>query len=71
MKSIKLSLLVTLVIALAAVVLQNQDPWEVRFLWFSGHVPGIILLFLTATAGFIAGISLSLLAKHRANQQIR
>lgn len=63
MKSIKLVLLLLLVAALAAVVLQNQGPWQVHFLWLTGEMPGIILLFLTAAAGFIAGISAVFLMK--------
>lgn len=68
-KSIKLALLLVLVVALAAVVLQNQAPWQVRFLWLTGEVPGIILLFLTAAAGFSVGITVALLLKHRAKPQ--
>lgn len=68
MKSIKLSLLLVLVLALAAVVLQNQELWEVRFLWLSGDVPGIILLFLTALAGFVAGITVALLMRRDAKR---
>lgn len=63
MKSIKLALLVVLAGALAAVVLQNQASWQVRFLWLTGEVPGIILLLLTAAAGFIAGITVAILVK--------
>jgi uncharacterized integral membrane protein len=63
MKSIKLVLLVVLAGALAAVVLQNQASWQVRFLWLTGEVPGIILLLLTAAAGFIAGITVAILVK--------
>ncbi len=63
MKSIKLVLLVILAGALAAVVLQNQASWQVRFLWLTGEVPGIILLLLTAAAGFIAGITVAILVK--------
>jgi len=66
MKSIKLVLLLVLVVALAAVVLQNQAPWQVHFLWLNGEVPGITLLFLTAAAGFIAGITVALLVKRGA-----
>lgn len=69
MKSIKLVLLLVLVVALAAVVLQNQAPWQVRFLWLNGEVPGIILLFLTAAAGFIAGLTVALLVKRDAKSQ--
>jgi uncharacterized integral membrane protein len=63
MKSIKLVLLVVLAGALTAVVLQNQASWQVRFLWLTGEVPGIILLLLTAAAGFIAGITVAILVK--------
>lgn len=69
MKSVKLVLLLALVIALAVVVLQNQALWQVRFLWLTGEVPGIILLFLTAAAGFIAGITVALLVKRDAKPQ--
>ncbi|MDZ7721537.1 MAG: LapA family protein [candidate division KSB1 bacterium] len=51
------------------VVSQNQAPWHVRFLWLTGDVPGIILLFLTAATGFIAGITATLLVKRRAKPQ--
>ncbi|MBN2011026.1 DUF1049 domain-containing protein [candidate division KSB1 bacterium] len=67
MKSIKLVLLLALAVALAAVVLQNQAPWQVRFLWLDGEVPGIILLFLTAAAGFIVGITAAVLMKRGKN----
>lgn len=69
MKSRKLVLLLVLVVALAALVLQNQASWQVRFLWLTGDVPGIVLLFLTAAAGFIAGITVALLGKRGAQQQ--
>ncbi|HEN21320.1 MAG TPA: hypothetical protein ENN86_04845 [Desulfobacteraceae bacterium] len=63
MKSIRQILLLALVVALAVIVLQNQTPWQVRFLWMAGEVPGIILLFLTASAGFISGITAAFLMK--------
>lgn len=69
MKSIKLVLLLVLVGALAVVVLQNQASWQVRFLWLTGEVPGIILLLLTAAAGFISGITVALLVKRGAKTQ--
>lgn len=68
MKSAKLVILITLVFALAAFVLQNQVPWKVRFLWFSGEIPAIILLFLIATVGFAAGIISALLVKRRSTK---
>lgn len=67
--SIRLVLLLVLVAALAAVAFQNQASWEVRFLWLTGEVPGIILLFLAAAAGFIAGITVVLLVKRGAKPQ--
>ncbi len=69
MRSIKLVLLLVLAVALAAVVLQNQASWQVRFLWLTGEVPGVILLFLTAAAGFIGGITVALRVKRGARPQ--
>ena len=63
MKSVKLLVLLVLIVALAAAVLQNQASWQVHFLWLTGEVPGIVLLFLTAAAGFIMGIAVALLVK--------
>lgn len=63
MKKAKLVVILLLVGALAAAALQNQASWEVSFLWMTGEVPGIILLFLTATAGFIMGITTAYLLK--------
>lgn len=69
MKSVKLAGLLVLVVALAVVVFQNRDPWQVRFFWIAGDVPGIILLFLTAAAGFMMGIAVALLTKRRKKQK--
>ena len=66
MKSPKLILLLVLVAIVTAVVLQNQSSWEVRFLWMTGDVPGVILLFLTAAAGFVVGTTVALLMKRDA-----
>jgi uncharacterized integral membrane protein len=63
MKKVKMVVLLILVISLTAAVLQNQVAWQVRFLWMTGEVPGIILLFITAAAGFIMGIIAALLMK--------
>jgi uncharacterized membrane protein YciS (DUF1049 family) len=66
-KTVKLVMLVVLVVALAAVVLQNQETWKVHFLWLSGEITGVVLLFLTAAAGFVVGVTLTLLVKHGEN----
>lgn len=63
MKAIKLILLVALVVASTAVVIQNQQVWNVSFLWLTSDVPAIILLFLTLAAGFIMGVVATLLVK--------
>lgn len=55
MNTIKQIVVLTLIIGLAAVVFQNQSHWQVRFLWKSVDLPGFIVLFLTAVAGFIVG----------------
>jgi uncharacterized integral membrane protein len=62
-KTSKLILLLVLVATVSAVVLQNQASWEVRFLWMTGNVPGVVLLFLTAAAGFVVGTTVTLLMK--------
>ncbi len=68
MKSIKLTLLLVLAIILAALVFQNQETWQVHFLWLTGEIPGIVLLFLTTAAGFIMGITAALLMKRDKNK---
>ena len=69
MRTLKLSLLLILAVALAIIALQNQAPFQIRFLWLMGEVPGIILLFLTATAGFIMGVAAALLARRGGSGQ--
>lgn len=63
MNGIKLALLLTLSLALVLVVIQNTAPVQARFLWFTAEVPAIVLLFLTAAAGFIAGLLVTLLIR--------
>jgi len=63
MKKTKLLLLLAIVVLLAVFVLQNREPWQVRFLWLSGEIPAIVVLFLTATAGLVAGIIAVLLVR--------
>lgn len=63
MKSIKLVLLVALVVAGTAIVIQNQEVWRVHFLWLTSDVPAIVLLLSTLAAGFIMGVVVTLLIK--------
>ncbi|MFW5870616.1 MAG: LapA family protein [Candidatus Sumerlaeota bacterium] len=69
MKTVKMILLLVVALALVLIVLQNQAPMQVRFLWMTGEVPGVILLFLTASAGFVLGIFAALLIKLRAKSK--
>ena len=63
MKKAKLVLLLAIVVLLAVFVLQNREPWQVRFLWLSGEMPAIVVLFLTAVAGLAAGIISAVLVR--------
>lgn len=63
MKKVKLALLLVLVGALVLLVLQNRGAWQVKFLWMSGELPGILLLFITTATGFAAGIIAALLMR--------
>lgn len=64
MKTFKLVVILFLAILVLIVVVQNQVPLQVRFLWLTGDVPGVILLFLTTLAGFIIGFITALLIRH-------
>lgn len=64
MKTFKLIVILLLAVLVLIVVIQNQVPLQVRFLWLTGDVPGVILLFLTTLAGFIIGFSTALLIRH-------
>lgn len=63
MKRIKLIFLSTISLALVLIVVQNTAAVNARFLWLTAEVPVIVLLFLTAAGGFVAGLLASLLAK--------
>jgi len=54
-------MLVAVTISLTAVVLQNTELFQVKFLWLSGEIPAILLLFMTAVAGFLMGAIVSYL----------
>jgi uncharacterized integral membrane protein len=68
MKTTKLILLLSIVIILAVFVLQNREPWQVHFLWLAGEISAIVILFLTAVAGFAVGIISALLVQRRAKK---
>jgi len=65
MRMVKQVALVVLGIFLAVVILQNTAPVRVQFLWMSGQMATILLLFLTAAGGFAMGVIVTLLLKGR------
>jgi len=64
-KKLKLALLLVLAVCLLLVVFQNTVPVQVRFLWFAREMPAVILLVLTAAAGFVAGLLTAVLLGRR------
>lgn len=66
MRTAKQILLIVLGGLLAVVILQNTAPVRIQFLWFSGQISTVLLLFLTAVGGFAMGVIVTLLLKGRA-----
>lgn len=66
MRTVKQLLLVVLGVLLAVVILQNTAPVRIQFLWLSGQMSTVLLLFLTAVGGFAMGAIVTLLLKGRA-----
>ncbi|MFO7766880.1 MAG: LapA family protein [Pelovirga sp.] len=65
MRTVKQVLLVVLGVLLAVVILQNTAPVRIQFLWLSGQMSTVLLLFLTAVGGFAMGVIVTLLLKGR------
>ncbi len=63
MRIVKQVSLVVLGILLTVIILQNTAPVRVQFLWISGQMATILLLFLTAVGGFAMGVIVTLLIK--------
>ncbi len=63
MKKMKLALVILFILALVLVILQNTIPVKASFLWFTGEIPLVVLLFLTTVGGFISGLLVSFLKK--------
>jgi uncharacterized integral membrane protein len=66
MRTAKQVLLIVLGALLAVVILQNTSPVRIQFLWLSGQMSTVLLLFLTAVGGFAMGVIVTLLLKGRA-----
>lgn len=65
MKLVKIVSVFVLLIALMVVTLQNQASVKVHFLWLTGEVPAVILLFLTTAGGFLMGLLVPLLIREK------
>ena len=59
--------LVVLGVLLTVIILQNTAPVRVQFLWMSGQMATVLLLFLTAVGGFAMGVIVTLLLKGKAH----
>ena len=59
----KMAVLLLVSLGVVLVVIQNTDPVQARFLWFAAEIPAIVLLFVTAVGGFVAGLLAALLIK--------
>ncbi len=71
MRIVKQIALVVLGVVLAVIILQNTAPVRVQFLWMSGQMATVLLLFLTAVGGFAMGVIVALLLKGRAHSSHR
>jgi uncharacterized integral membrane protein len=63
MKRLKIIALLVIAVALATVVIQNTGPVQTRLLWVTVEMPLVLLLLLTALAGFCLGLLVSVLPK--------
>lgn len=63
MKNVKLAALLIVVATLLLLVVQNSAPVQARFLWMSAEVSVVLLLFVTAAGGFLAGMLTALLGR--------
>lgn len=69
MKKIKLIAILVLVLALAAVILQNRSPVQAHFLLMSVEMPLVLLLLLTAGLGFALGLLTALFNRTKPREQ--
>lgn len=65
MKTAKLMGILILVVLLGIVIIQNRAPVQTRFLLVTIEMPQILLLLLTAGAGFALGLLVALFTKGR------
>ena len=63
MKRAKLTVLLLISLGVVLLVIQNTAPVQARFLWMTAEIPAIVLLFVTAVGGFVAGLLAAFLIK--------
>ncbi|MBX3372823.1 MAG: DUF1049 domain-containing protein [Phycisphaeraceae bacterium] len=63
MNRVKVVLLLLVILLLLVAVAQNTAPVPARFLWMTAEISGVVLLFLTAAAGFAAGLLVALIVR--------
>jgi len=56
MKKFKIILIVVILLLVLVVFLQNTQPVETKFLLMTVTMPRVVLLLLTFTLGFVAGL---------------
>lgn len=59
----KMAVLLLVSLGVVLVVIQNTAPVQARFLWFAAEIPAVVLLFVTAVGGFVAGLLAAFLIK--------
>ncbi len=65
-KKLRMLLLLAIGLALVLVVAQNSAPVRAHFLWMTAELPVFVMLFLTASAGFVAGLLVAVSVRGRA-----
>lgn len=69
MKTVRLVVLIIVVILLAIIIIQNREPVRTHFLFATVEMPHILLLLVTAAAGFVAGLMVALLSERKKAKQ--
>ncbi|MDI6699320.1 MAG: LapA family protein [Candidatus Saccharicenans sp.] len=69
MRTARLIILIIVVILLAIIIIQNREPVKTHFLFATVEMPHILLLLITAAAGFVAGLMVALLSERKKVRQ--
>lgn len=69
MRTTRLIVLIVVVVLLAIIIIQNREPVRTHFLFATVEMPHILLLLITAAAGFVAGLMVALLSERKKAKQ--